>query len=119
MTKEIKKFITIIFYNKINQILLQDRTSISKWGEDWAIFGGHVESGETFEQALLREIKEELNYNLKKDEFKEVKFIRDINKDTIWEGYIYAAKLPNNHENLFEVLEGDGMKLFSPKEAKN
>ena len=42
---------------KNNKILLQKRAD----NEKWAIHGGGLELGETFEEALIRELKEELN----------------------------------------------------------
>ena len=50
----------ILFYNGKGEILLQDRRTRSKWGEDYGFFGGRVEEGETPEEAIQREIKEEL-----------------------------------------------------------
>ena len=55
-----------IVYNKENQILLQNRESISRMGEEWGFFGGALEQDETPEQALIREIEEELTYKIKK-----------------------------------------------------
>lgn len=42
---------------KDNKILLQKRTDNGKW----AMHGGALDLGETFEEALIREVKEELN----------------------------------------------------------
>lgn len=46
------------------QFLLQLRDNISTIVHPgtWALFGGHLESGETPEEAVKREIKEEINY---------------------------------------------------------
>ena len=42
---------------KNNKILLQKRTD----NGDWAVHGGGLELGETFEEGLIRELREELN----------------------------------------------------------
>jgi 8-oxo-dGTP diphosphatase len=44
-------------FNKQGEVLLQQRTDVGKWG----VISGHVEFGETVEQAVLREIMEETN----------------------------------------------------------
>lgn len=104
----------IIFYDK-NKILLQDRRLISKHGEMWGFFGGHIEKGETSEQALIREIKEELSYQLKNYKFfKEFKLQPDLNVKVNF--YVYLAPIPPLSD--LKQIEGSGMKLFTIKEAK-
>ena len=50
------------------EVLLIRRTD-SMWGDAWSIPGGHIEYGETVEEALLRELKEELGIEAVKTEF--------------------------------------------------
>jgi ADP-ribose pyrophosphatase YjhB (NUDIX family) len=45
------------------RILLQCRADFRKWG----LPGGSIETGETFEQAVTREVKEESGYDVKID----------------------------------------------------
>jgi len=46
-------------------ILLQYRDKDSKWNQDsWSEFGGQIEEGETPEEAVKRELKEELGIKL-------------------------------------------------------
>ncbi len=55
----------IILYNKEKRILLQHRSENAKrLPNHWAFFGGGIEAGETPEQAVKRETKEELEYSL-------------------------------------------------------
>ena len=42
-----RRVAVIIFYDEKKRILLQDRRGISKFGEEWAIFGGSAEEDET------------------------------------------------------------------------
>ncbi len=56
----------IIYNDKGEILLIQCRP---KWGEYWHTTGGHIEIGETAEQALKREIKEETNLELDDIEF--------------------------------------------------
>lgn len=55
-----KEVAVILFYNSKGEILLQNRKENSKWGEEYGFFGGKVEKGETHEQAIRRELIEEL-----------------------------------------------------------
>jgi len=50
----------IILNEAKNKILLIKRTD-SMWGDAWSIPGGHVEYGESVKEALIRELREELN----------------------------------------------------------
>ncbi len=74
-----RKVAILLLYDK-NKIIMQDRKEISKWGEEYAFFGGAIEKNETPQQALKREIKEELNLNV--DELKNLEFFKHY-KDVI------------------------------------
>ena len=55
----------VILYDNDSRILLQHRTKDAPTFPDyWAFFGGGVEDGETVEQAVKREVLEELAYQL-------------------------------------------------------
>ena len=113
---KLRRVALILFYNDKKEILLQDRTGISKFGEEWGQFGGSIEEGETPEQAVIRETKEELNFNLK-----EHKYIGEVNnqlrEDLFVERYVFIAPL-KNHLSSFTQLEGTHMQLFSIDEAR-
>jgi 8-oxo-dGTP diphosphatase len=105
----------IIFYDESKRILLQDRKGISKRGEEWAFFGGGIENGETPEEALVREIEEELDYKL--DEYS---FLKEVHYETSeFDITLYAFISPlKDRLKEFNQKEGKGMKLFSLEEAK-
>ena len=64
--KEIKVVAAII--QKENKILATKR-GYGEFINMWEFPGGKIESGETKEQALVREIKEELNIEIRVDKF--------------------------------------------------
>ena len=45
-------------------LLIQDRKGIAKYGEDWSFFWWWIEDNETPKQALLREMNEELGFDI-------------------------------------------------------
>ncbi|WP_114791181.1 NUDIX domain-containing protein [Niabella yanshanensis] len=49
--------VAAIVFNDAGEVLLQKRRDVDQWG----IISGHVEFGETVEEAIKREIKEETN----------------------------------------------------------
>jgi 8-oxo-dGTP diphosphatase len=53
--KEILPAVSAVIFNEQGEILLQRRSDTGKW----CIISGHVEFGETVEQAILREVQEE------------------------------------------------------------
>jgi 8-oxo-dGTP diphosphatase len=55
MKKEILPAGAAIIFNEQGEVLLQRRKDTNKW----CLISGHVEFGETVEQAILREIREE------------------------------------------------------------
>jgi 8-oxo-dGTP diphosphatase len=106
------KDVALIFFYKDDQILVQDRRNMSKFGEEWGFFGGRIEAGETPEQAVVRETKEELAYELK-----DFVFIKKSNHQlpgVTFTVYAFAAPLPAL--NSFNQKEGQGMKVVSEKE---
>lgn len=50
-------------------IYLRDNKSEIPFPNHWDLFGGHLEEGETPEQALVREVQEELNVELQAWQF--------------------------------------------------
>lgn len=57
MKTEIRPAVAAAIFNDKGDILLQKRRDVNKWG----LISGHVEFGETVEDAILREIFEETN----------------------------------------------------------
>lgn len=56
-TQQILPAVAAAIFNERGEILLQKRKDV----QQWALISGHVEFGETVENALLREIQEETN----------------------------------------------------------
>lgn len=110
----IRKVALIIFYDKQGRILLQDRYGLSKHGEEWGYFGGKIEQGETPEEAVVRETKEELDFNLKNYKYIGVVSSNDVRGTIV--RHVFISPLPPMSK--FHQREGRGMQLFTLEEAK-
>ena len=110
----------VILYAPDKKILLQERGGISKSGEEWAFFGGKIEDGETKEQAAIREIKEELNFELKNTNYlgQVSGIVTDLtgNQKNLVEE-VFITKISSDLSQ-FKLGEGIGMKLFTLTEAR-
>jgi len=111
-----RKVALILFYDKENRILLQDRRKISKPGGEWGFFGGGIEEGETPEQAVVRETEEELGYKLANFEYVG-NYKNTLENGYTIDRYIFVSPLKNKISK-FEQKEGDKMQLFTIEEAK-
>jgi 8-oxo-dGTP diphosphatase len=110
-----RRVAVIIFYDEKKKILLQDRHSIRKFGEEWGFFGGGIEDGETPQEAVVRETLEELDYPLVTCAF--LKEIHYVTNDFDVTMYAFIAPLEDKLKK-FHQKEGVGMKLFSIAQAK-
>ena len=91
---------------KDNKILATQR-GYGEFEGLWEFPGGKIEEGETKEEALVREIKEELNADIKVDEFA---------LDLEWQYpnfYLYMSCFMCSLESDIELLEHMGAKWLS------
>lgn len=111
-----KKIAAIILENDERELLLYKRDNKPgiPFPGHWDLIGGHVEEGETPEEALVREVKEELDIDLE-----EYKFYREYECLTgdAYENikYIYTGSINIPIEKI-TLLEGDYAMYFSWKE---
>jgi 8-oxo-dGTP pyrophosphatase MutT (NUDIX family) len=97
--------------DKEGRILLQMRDEEPESGK-WVPFGGSVEEGESDEQALKREILEELNYRIKELRFLSTYRFHEVDEP------IFIVIEPVRLEDLTQV-EGSEMRFFSPQEIES
>ena len=99
----------LIIENAEGEILLQlrDNKPGLEYPNCWGTFGGQIEEGETPQEALVREIKEELDYDVES-----LRLYRVYSFD----GYdIYMFSIVNKKITLnnFDVREGQRARFFS------
>lgn len=65
-----------VIVNDKGQILLQSRSDRDEWG----LPGGCQELGETFEEVVIREVKEETNLDVKEEDLKLIKVVSGMSR---------------------------------------
>ena len=114
-----KKIAAIILENDKGEFLLylRDNKPGIPFPGYWDLIGGHVEEGETPEEALVREVKEELDIDLKEYTFyKKFECLTGDAYDNI--KYIYYGKINLPIEEV-TLLEGIRPRYFSRDEIPN
>lgn len=84
-----------------------------------ASFGGHIEEGEQPIDAAMREINEETNLNLSKDQlqyYRKCRKTKEIHGED-WDVYFFVAQ--HVTEDSLEVFEGSGYTIIHNKEELN
>ncbi|MGK7876389.1 MAG: NUDIX domain-containing protein [Xenococcaceae cyanobacterium] len=101
-----------ILYQK-GRFLLQLRDDIPGivYPGHWAMFGGHLESGETPEEGLIRELLEEINYVVPAPK----KFRCYANAEVI--RHVYHAPLTLAIDQLV-LKEGSDLDLVTPEDIR-
>lgn len=112
-----EKIAAIILENENGEFLfyLRDNKPGIPFPQHWDLIGGHLEEGETPEEALVREAKEELDIKLKDFKFfKEYECLEGDAYPNI--KYIYSGKINIPVEEI-TLLEGDYAKYFKREEV--
>ncbi len=101
-----------------DKILLFHRDNIPtiRSPDCWQLVGGGIEEGETPEQGLIREVKEEVSYSLK--EFKLITKTKGSQGEDVW---VYVAFVDKDQESKFILGPGEGQEIgwFTIDEASS
>lgn len=105
----------VIIYSS-DKILLFHRDNIPTipYPNCWQLVGGGIEEGETPEEALLREVKEETSYDLK--DYKFITRLIGSQGEDVW---VYTAFVDKEEEAKFILGPGEGQEIgwFTFEEA--
>jgi 8-oxo-dGTP diphosphatase len=102
-----------ILYTSSGHILLQHRTDDAfRLPGYWAFFGGGIEQGENATEALKREIREELSYEVQGPKFFLAQKVRDEENDIT--KYVFVEQY---QDQPLQLGEGQAMGWFSPDET--
>jgi mutator protein MutT len=105
--------------NEEGKILLTHRgPSARNQVGKWEAPGGKVEFGETAEQTIVREAKEELGIDIKVDDL--LGFVDDIipEEKQHWAGPTWLASIVSGEPKIMEPDMCDGMDWFTVEEAE-
>ena len=114
-----KEIAAIILENDKREFLLylRDNKPDIPFPDHWDLIGGHIEEGETPEEALIREVKEELDIDLKNYTFyKRYECLTGDAYENI--KYIYYGKINLPIEEI-TLMEGVRPQYFSRAEIPN
>lgn len=106
-----------LIYNSQKEILL---VQMKKWNDLWTVPGGHIEWGESMEDAVKREVKEETGLSVSNIEFSSVQesiFPKDYIEDRHLIMLDFYCQADSNEVVLNEEIQN--FKWLAPKEALN
>jgi 8-oxo-dGTP diphosphatase len=97
-------------------IYLRDNKAKIPFPNHWDFFGGHIEEGETPEQALVREVREELGIELQQWNFFR---IYECEEGDAYPNlkYVYWAKIDKVGAEL-TLYEGSRLMSITPEQRK-
>ena len=116
----------VIIINEKGELLLEKRSATKKQSPNkWAICAGHIESGDIPENAIVREIKEEIGIDVK---FEDLQFLDVFKRNKKFENgqenntfiYIYVYKTKNKIEDYtIQIEELSEVKYFPKDKIEN
>ena len=118
--------VAAFIYTDTGKVILQKRKSNkATYAGVWSVTGGHVLAGENNEEAIIREIKEELNLNIEKEKvifvttYKSKKVKDDVTNNKFFS--IYNVEISENQFETIEIQkeELEDIKLFSIEEIES
>ena len=112
------KVATALLFDRNNFLLiyLRDNKPEISFPNHWDLFGGQVEENETPEQALVRELKEELNLHI--TDFAFYKTFESTNEQKPNTKFVFVVRTEKAVEEL-TLYEGQYLKAISLNERSN
>lgn len=110
---ELKKGTSVIFINDRNEVLLflRDNKKTIRYPNCWDVLGGGVEDGETPEMCIIREMQEEIEYELREPRLFKIYHEADRVEHTFW-------RRENFDLNTTPLHEGRRLKWFSEADVR-
>ena len=119
MNMKKRDIVEAIIVNKKNEILMQKKTMNYKTvpGGNWCFFGGEIEPEESPEKAIKRELKEEINLDVKEMRLMKTKGYQISNR---FKGktYIFIIHFTGSTKDIL-LNEGAGFAFFDYSELNS
>lgn len=101
-----------IISNKYNEVLLRHRDSNAPTNPNkWGLWGGRIEEGETPLQAIIRELKEELDIEVNATSLAFFNTYKEYRFGDEWEAHVFHLQDRGNLR--YTLQEGDDFKFAS------
>lgn len=115
------RHVTSWIMNKKGEILLQKRAATKPRNPNrWAKTGGHVDSGESVEEAIQREVKEEIGIDVDKNQLQVIDVHKSRNPDNRYFAYNFIFVIDKKIEEFkLQEEEVSEVKYFSIEELEN
>ena len=110
--------LAILMVNKHYALQLRDNNPEISCPGMWGLFGGKIEKHEKPENAIVREIKEELDIELKNHKFLWAEKEIDDQSGSVMQFWFFEADITRQWGRHC-LLEGQDAKIFSFKELYN
>lgn len=117
--------VSAVIYTEDKRVLLQKRNSSKKtYAGAWSVTGGHVLSGEDNKDAIIREVKEELNLDVKNQDIEYIDTYHSINeKESIINNKfmsVFLVRICNEDINKIKIQkdELEEIKFITINELK-
>lgn len=106
--------------NENGELLFQKRAACKDRNANrWSKTGGHVESGETVEQAIIREVEEEIGIHLDEEKLQLIDVFKSKEKNNKYFAYDYFAIVEYKiEEYILQVEEVSEVKYYSIEEIE-
>ena len=105
----------IIKYGDYILLQLRDNKPNIFFPNKFGLFGGAMNKNETSRDCVLREIKEELNLNLKNNKISYITNVSFEIKKKMINRYVYQATLSKKQFNSIKICEGQKVEKLNKK----
>lgn len=95
---------------------MRDNKPTIPYPDYWSLIGGCIDKDESIEDGLIREVKEEIGYELKVFKFFKTVFDKSNNKPK--QVYVYVGPVDKDLFD-FKLTEGQKINFFSYEEIEN